>query len=400
MHFRIVAALALALAGRWGTWPVVWAETPPESASSASRVGSGFTYQHDQVPRVPWSVQIARVNRSRTNFFLETTLAGNTSIGIATVSEQMSHWPRARGRPMAAINGDYFVRRGSFEGDPEGLQIAHGEVISAPNSKSCFWVDADNGLHLSNVVSQFSVTLPGGEILPLGLNEELSSDQAVLYSAAVGGSTRTWKCSEYILERDSTQPWLPLRIGETYTARIREVRKAGNTLLTPDTLVLSLPRALEKRLRSAGLATGAVVQLALRTLPDLKGARLALGGGPALLRDGQRTDFRSERVRHPRTAIGWNRDDFFLVQVDGRQPGLSVGMTLTELADYLQKLGCTEALNLDGGGSSTLWADGQVMNNPSEGSERPPGNALVIVRTMEARPARANSPPTSAPQEK
>lgn len=399
MYFRILAAAALSGVGLWGTGAAARAGTLTESTHSAARPGSGFSYQHDQVSRVPWSIQIARVSRSRTNFFLETTLAGKTSIGIATVSEQMSRWPRVLGRPMAAINGDYFVRRGTYEGDPEGLQIAHGEVISAPNGKSCFWVDADQGLHLNNVVSQFSVTLPGGEILSLGLNEELS-DQAILYSAAVGASTRTWKCPEYILERDAGQPWLPLRIGESYSARIREVRKAGNSLLTPDTLVLALPRSWEKRWRSAGLVTGAVVQLALRTVPDLKGARLALGGGPALLRDGQRTDFRSERVRHPRTAIGWNRDEFFLVQVDGRQPGLSVGMTLTELADYLQKLGCTEALNLDGGGSSTLWADGQVMNNPSEGLERPTGNALVIVRSMEGRPARTNSPPASAPPER
>jgi exopolysaccharide biosynthesis protein len=53
-------------------------------------------------------------------------------------------------------------------------------------------------------------------------------------------------------------------------------------------------------------------------------------------------------------------------------------MTLGELADHMARLGCTEALNLDGGGSSTLWARGQVMNTPCEGSERAMGNALLI----------------------
>jgi len=53
-------------------------------------------------------------------------------------------------------------------------------------------------------------------------------------------------------------------------------------------------------------------------------------------------------------------------------------MSLAELASYFARIGCTDALNLDGGGSSTLWARGQVMNTPCEGSERPMGNALLI----------------------
>jgi len=87
-----------------------------------------------------------------------------------------------------------------------------------------------------------------------------------------------------------------------------------------------------------------------------------------------------ERLRHPRTAIGWNDKQIYLVQVDGRQAGVSAGMTYDEMAAYMVKLGCTEALNLDGGGSSTMWVLGQVVNNPSKGFERGMANALVLVR--------------------
>jgi len=59
------------------------------------------------------------------------------------------------------------------------------------------------------------------------------------------------------------------------------------------------------------------------------------------------------------------------------------------------KLGCTEALNLDGGGSATFWFMGQVMNSPSLGSERPVGNALIIVRKPAA--AAAGEIPAPAP---
>ena len=66
--------------------------------------------------------------------------------------------------------------------------------------------------------------------------------------------------------------------------------------------------------------------------------------------------------------------------VDGRQPGLSVGMTLAELAKYMVKLGCTEGMNFDGGNSASVWMAGEILNNPCQG-EKGVANGLVVVRT-------------------
>ncbi|MFV3577867.1 phosphodiester glycosidase family protein, partial [Mycobacterium tuberculosis] len=69
----------------------------------------------------------------------------------------------------------------------------------------------------------------------------------------------------------------------------------------------------------------------------------------------------------PRTAIGVvDENHLVLVVVDGRQEGYSRGATTTELAGILQDLGATTAYNIDGGGSSTLWFDGEVVNSPSQ----------------------------------
>jgi exopolysaccharide biosynthesis protein len=108
----------------------------------------------------------------------------------------------------------------------------------------------------------------------------------------------------------------------------------------------------------------------------------AIGGGPMIIRNGKAMEWSGFLLRHPRTALGWNADQIFLVEVDGRQ-SQSVGMTFPELADYLVKLGCQNAMNLDGGGSATMWALGQVMNSPSEGQERPGANALVVLKKSE-----------------
>jgi hypothetical protein len=208
------------------------------------------------------------------------------------------------------------------------------------------------------------------------LNERRSDGDAVLYTSAIGPSTRTGRGRDLILERDGENPWLPLRVGETLTARVREVRDGADAPVAADTLVLSLGPQLAER----AIARGAIVKISTATVPDLKGVQTAIGGGPTLVRNRQAFDWKPPQPRHPRTAIGWNQTHFFFVQVDGRQRGLSAGMTFPELADYLLKLGCTEAMNLDGGGSSTIWVMGQVMNSPCYGHERDMANALVLVK--------------------
>jgi hypothetical protein len=127
-------------------------------------------------------------------------------------------------------------------------------------------------------------------------------------------------------------------------------------------------------------------------LPQPGGDRLTevVGGFPLLLEDGLRVgDLEvSDRpsfaaARHPRTAVGFDSDGdvLWVVVVDGRQPDLSVGMTLPELAELMEALGVEEAVNLDGGGSSVMVLEGKIVNSPSDPEgERPVVNALGIRR--------------------
>jgi exopolysaccharide biosynthesis protein len=97
----------------------------------------------------------------------------------------------------------------------------------------------------------------------------------------------------------------------------------------------------------------------------------------------------SARDPHPRTAIGVTPDrKLILFTVDGRQPGHSLGMTTAEVADVLLEYGATDAVNLDGGGSTQLiFADPtpRVVNRPSDGKERAVGGNLVVFVPKEAR---------------
>ena len=344
--------------------------------------GPGITYMHDEVADVPWSIHVVKISRHRKDFRLETTLGRGKHLGMSLLSDQVKSVPGQPGRALAAVNGDFYKSENNYAGDPEGLQIAAGELVSAPSStRSCFWIDAEGQPRHTNVLSGFKARLADNTLIPFGLNESRSSDEAVLYTAANGTSTRTSGGIELVLAQGSGTNWLPLRAGEIYTATVREVRRDGNSPLTRDTMVFSVGSKAADRV--ASLKAGDTITLSTGTIPDVKGSPVAIGGGPALVRGGKAVSFGGLQPRHPRVAMGWNKSHYFLVEVDGRQK-ISAGMTFPELAAYMVKIGCDEAINLDGGGSATIWVYGSVMNSPSEGRERPAANGLVVVRNNDA----------------
>ncbi|HQR68482.1 MAG TPA: phosphodiester glycosidase family protein [Thermoanaerobaculia bacterium] len=125
---------------------------------------------------------------------------------------------------------------------------------------------------------------------------------------------------------------------------------------------------------------------------ECRGAAFGLASGPVLILGGQRQDtafadaiFKSPR--HPRTAVGVDaaKRRLWLLVADGRQPGVSEGATLDELKDLLAEAGATDALNLDGGGSSTLVARDasgalRVLNVPIH--DRTPGLERAVVTAV------------------
>lgn len=117
-----------------------------------------------------------------------------------------------------------------------------------------------------------------------------------------------------------------------------------------------------------------------------------LSFGPALVEDGEIVDGiedvevdtnvgnHSIQGEQPRTAVGVIDDNHLVfVVVDGRSTGYSKGVTMTELAEIMQSLGATTAYNLDGGGSSTMYFNGELVNNPlGTGTERGTSDILYI----------------------
>ena len=111
-----------------------------------------------------------------------------------------------------------------------------------------------------------------------------------------------------------------------------------------------------------------------RSAEDLlsKGAVQILSFGPGLIKDGEIAISENEEVdraktSNPRTAIGMISPLHYIIVVSNGRTSESEGLTLYELAGVMKEAGCTQAYNLDGGGSSTLWFKGEIINNPTDG---------------------------------
>ncbi|MDR5695870.1 MAG: phosphodiester glycosidase family protein [Armatimonadota bacterium] len=320
----------------------------------------------EALPGPFWSGEVIITPGSR--ILLAPALANGRVIG----RERTSAIARRSGA-IAAVNGGFFHP----DGDPTGCLMINGELISEPTpERTCMGITRDGEILFARL--RFEGTVAVGEVsIPLdGINRARKDGELILYTSRYHTSTLTNSSgTEAIILRGTVQEILD---GQ------------GNSTIPPDGYVLS-GSGPKRRWILENLRPGATVHLSFRLLPDSEDPRWGgvihmIGGGPRLLVSGQYMGgegfpIQFSHKRHPRTAVGVTRTGrVLLVVVDGRQPDHSLGMTLPELAALLLRLGVTDALNLDGGGSSTLVVRGMVVNSPSdETGERAVADALLVL---------------------
>lgn len=280
----------------------------------------------------------------------------------------------ARTGAAAAINGGFF----SSAGDPLGCLMIEGELLSEPDPQRTCAGFGENGTVLFDRI-RMDVAVVSGAAVPAridGVNRLRRADELIMYTPRFDLFTRT---NQFGTEA--------IIVGGVIT-EVRDLR--GNNPIPRDGVVVSgHGRARQWILQNLqpGMP-GTIVTAIVSASGDPRWAqvRSMIGGGPRLLAAGQFVGGENfSRVfgdrRHPRSAIGLLPDGrVVLVTVDGRQPYQSIGMTLMEFAMELRRIGAVEAMNLDGGGSTTLVVGGQVVNLPAdEMGERPVGDALTVM---------------------
>nr|WP_232251187.1 phosphodiester glycosidase family protein [Actinoalloteichus sp. GBA129-24] len=290
------------------------------------------------------------------------------------LSEQL-----AEAGAVAGVNGDFFDINAT--GAPLGVGIDDGELRHAPaaghNLTAAF--TEDRRAALTEVFLAARLTLPDGTVLT---GSNLNSP--VIARDGIGVFTPAWGSTSRVT---ATSGAAEVREVELVDGRVSAIRTApGDGPIAEGTQILLARDAGATALDA--LVEGDAVEVGLAPRADAAEIAVAVGGNRVLVRDGEVQPV-DNVAAHPRTAVGFSEDGsrFWLVSVDGRQ-STSRGMTELELAHHLHSLGAHEALNLDGGGSSTLLArkvgdaEAAVHNSPSDGGERLVPNGLGL-RTAE-----------------
>ncbi len=324
-------------------------------------------------------VKINLLRLDLTKVYLHAKLGMDQIVGTETTSSIA-----ARHGAVAAINSGFFRLDNSiFAGTPAGV-LKMGTFLSESNNGRTA-LEILNSSHRTDVVIE-RVNMSAkinveGELYDVGINRQRGENDVVIYTNEFSRTTLTdSKGVEFIV--------MNRIVGGVHDAR-------GSSIIPATGFVISASgtkrELFMKMLRSGTAVFTTYKSSSAHDGPAVSGMNLAhnvIGGVPQLIKNGKiDITWEQEKAgrafvfnRHPRTAVAKLKDGkFLMVTVDGRQPAVSVGMTLPELADYLLFLGAIDAMNLDGGGSTTMVLDGKVVNKPSDpNGERKIGDAILV----------------------
>ena len=317
---------------------------------------------------------------------------------------------------LAATNGGYFVMdpAAGAPGDPAGAAVQDGKVLSEPvGDRPSLVIGAKNETSIQRLRWRGKVTAPGnaGELPLDGLNRVpglirncggtddtptnlplhdficTDANEIVAFTPEFGATTPSGPGLEAVLDAKGTVIALnnsrgtavpagghTLQATGTDTAKLAALAKPGYRL-TVDTDLLNEGGKPLKTSATTDVVNGGP------TLVE-NGELNVTAKRDGMVRAGESNSFFYGWVhkRNPRTIAGVDgQGRTLLVTADGRQT-TSLGLSIKEAADVARSLGMVNAINLDGGGSTTMVQDGQVVNSPSDAAgERPVGDALLVL---------------------
>ena len=281
---------------------------------------------------------------------------------------------------MVGVNGDFSRIR---DGKPSGIMLRDGVLVTPPNSqRSSLGIALDGALDVRRIRFLGTWRGTGQRRSVNAFNDAPGKNGIALFTADWGRSTPRVEGSFAAV----LAPFPASVPNADLVAPVVETVQGGSPVPLASGRAVLVARGTAAAKLQAEAAVGVTLTLRLILQPDWGVVSDAVGGGPVLVRDGKPVYRANEAFtvsqiapRHPRTAVGQTADGrLIFAVVDGRQPGYSVGMTTFEMALTMVRLGAVRAMQLDGGGSSTMAFDGKVLNSPSDGRERPVPTALML----------------------
>ncbi|MCF7841025.1 MAG: phosphodiester glycosidase family protein [Candidatus Marinimicrobia bacterium] len=330
----------------------------------------------------PWSIYVLKIDLQSPGLKLKAAKANQHLFSLATTSA-IAEFNHDRKKPvLAAINADYF----HSSGVPTGGMASDGVVIKAPIPHSAFGMTTSGKPFIDIIELDSRIAVKNGSVKIDAFNIPRGENQAIVYNRFYGRSTRTnsWG-NEYLLRYVD---W-PKSLNDTLRMVVQAAQYGvGDMPISDDGMILSAHGAAAADFSKA-VSLLDTIRYITQVQPIREKIAFFITGLPRIVRDGRVSVEADEgpnrhvEPRHPRSAVGYDasgRTIYFIV-VDGRQTGYSVGMSLAELAEFMVKIGVHQGLNLDGGGSTALVVNREIVNRPSDTTgERAVSNALLVIR--------------------
>jgi hypothetical protein len=338
-----------------------------------------YTKQVEFTTHGPVAFHVANAPRPGGLYALKPALSNNAILGRERVTSMQRSVSASA--TVVGVNGDLFRWA---DGRPSGMLMRSGILESQPHAdRSSVGITPDGTLRVERVA--FAGIWRGtGQRRPLRLNQPPVANGVSIFTPSWGPAT---PAGAGVVEAVLSPFPAALPNTDHFGTVVQIGQTSGGTRIPPDgAVILARGTGAARLAAEAPLGTSVFVRFALT--PDWAGVPDALGGGPVLVRNGKPV-FRANEAfsidqtghRHPRSAVGQLANGrIILVAVDGRQPGYSVGMTSFELALLMVRLGAVSASGLDGGGSTTMAFEGQLLNRPSDpGGERAVAESLNVL---------------------
>ena len=356
------------------------------SAQNWKTVHDGVEYAHieHKIGNDPVKINLLRLDLKKVR--LDVHHALDKAIGLETTSSIAK-----RKGAVAAINSGFFrFDKSEWAGDASELLIVDRRLLSDSVNQRVTLSIVNTNKRTDVDIGQLKVDVgllndDGLVSLNFDVNRERKMGSFLIYTPEFGTATLTDDSGVEVIVRTPDG---------TRTSTLELLDGRGNVRIPDNGFVVSLTGKIsieaeylhamfyrKQRVWFAPLFSRENQSIAPR-IED------AVAGVPQLIKNGK-IDITWEQekasksfveTRHPRTAVAKTKDGkFLMITVDGRQPGVSVGMNLQELAEFILSLGTIDAMNLDGGGSTTMFLDGKVVNTPSDKEgERKVGDAIVV----------------------
>lgn len=308
--------------------------------------------------------------------------AANSYTGVAQTSALARANTTEGALYFAGVNADFFGYN-----RPIGSNIVNGDIIYAVNNGwTHFAMTAERRPLASSMTFGGTISGQNGSINVTAVNSDRGENEMIIYNRRRGATTGT---NQYGSEVTVAPLDGPLRVGKTVRVQVTKAPStAGNSPLTEDTYVLSGHGSSKPFVEALNVGDVLNINLTLSHNGTLFEPTQVAGGQPMILSGGIVLDTQNAldhlTALNPRTAVGYDASGtkLVLLVVDGRT-AISQGCVSRVLADIMREVGCSEAMNFDGGGSSTMYVQplGGVVNHFSDASERSVTNAVFAVAT-------------------